>query len=90
MRKTRGNQVPDVFSNKSLTQVTFEDLGGFIFLFLLFFPCLIFHVFGKKILIAFEQTGDHKTPPNKLGFNLHQNIKREINTRGLVILTFGQ
>ena len=40
--------------------------------------------------MGFEQTGDHKTPPNKLGVNLHQNIKSEVNTGGLVIETFGQ
>ena len=39
----------------------------------------------KNILIGFEQTNDHNTPPNKLGLNLHQNIKKEINTGGLVI-----
>ena len=53
------------------------------------FSCLEFTC-SVKILIGFEQTGDNKTPANKLGFNLHHNNKREINTRRLVIETFGQ
>ena len=54
------------------------------------FSLFKFSGFWLKILIGFDQIGEQKTIPNKLGFNLHQNIKREINTGGLVILTFGQ
>ena len=88
-RKTGGNQVPDIFSNKRLTQVTFEyEVGLSLFFYYLFL--FKFSRFWLKILIGFEQTDDQKTPPNKLGFILHQSNKREINTGGLVIQNFGQ
>ena len=31
--------------------------------------------FGENLLLVFEQTGDHKIPANKLGFNLPKTSK---------------
>ena len=58
--------------------------------FFIIYSLFKFSRFWLKILIGFEQTDDQKTSPNKLGFNLHQSYKKEINTGGLVIQNFGQ
>ena len=50
--------------------------------------CSNFDAFGEEVLIGFEQTGDHKTPRTSW-VSTCIKILKEINTRGLVILTFG-
>ena len=43
------------------------------------FSHLSFYVFGTRFN-GFRQIGDHKTPANKLGFQLASGLIREINT----------
>ena len=51
----------------------------------IFFLCSDFDAFGKKVLIGFGQTGDHKTPRTNW-VSTCIKILKEMYTRGLVIL----
>ena len=68
-RKTRDNQVPDIFYERT-TLVTSDFKWVHLSVFINF-SRFFFHDFGTNF-IGFERTGDHNTPANKLGFNLHQ------------------
>ena len=61
----------------------------FAFINFFFFSVQILTLLVKKVLIGFGQRGDHKTSRTSWASTCIKILK-EINTRGLVILTFGQ